>query len=156
MKILVQNGFCHKTADIGKSEMLAIFHGMASCGSFFKMHGVNPDHRCGHHAEVKVIDDGSRIPALSFGASDLLFEFLETGFNLPAGAVVFDDVFDGKSKVGTEKGDPSSFAKDPHDAHRAFESFEHDNLIKSLHLSGSAVAVDAVCFSERAVFGRER
>ena len=151
MKIFIQNGFSHKPTHIGKSEVGTTLHGMPTNRGFAKMHGVNPGHRCRHHTEMKVIDDGLWIPALSFGAADLLFEFLETGFNLPTGAIVFDDVLDGKGKVGTEESDPSSFAINPNDAHRAFESFEHDNLIKGLHFPGSAVKVDEISFCEPTV-----
>ncbi len=121
MKIFIQNGFRHKATHIGKGEVVAIFHGMASHGGFAKMHGVNPNQRCCHHAEMKVIYNGLRISALGFGTADLLFEFLETGFNLPTGAIVLNDLLDGKGKVGTEECDPSSFAVDPQNAHRAFE-----------------------------------
>ena len=124
--------------------MVATFHSMSAFRSLVKLHGVNPSDRSGHHAKVEMVDHGLGIPALGLSASDLLFELLEAGFDLPPGPVILHDLLDREGKIRAEQGDPSRFSEDPDDAHRSLERFEHDHPIEGHDLAFPAVEVDPV------------
>nr|WP_231714168.1 hypothetical protein [Desulfosarcina ovata] len=46
---------------------------------------------CGgrQHAKVQMVADGLRMTGLRVSAADVVFQFLEQGFDLPAGPIVF-------------------------------------------------------------------
>jgi len=134
--------------------MIATFHGMSTFRSLVKLHGINPSDRSGHHAEVEMVDHGLGIPALGLSASDLLFEFFEPGLDLPSGPVILHDLLDREGQIRGKQGDPSGFSKDPDNAHRSLERFEHDHPIEGHDLAGSAVEVDIVWAGQIAVLGR--
>lgn len=91
-----------------------------------------------------MVDHGLGIPALGLSASDVLFELLEPGLDLPSGSGILHDLFDREGKIRAEQGDPSGFAKDPDDTHRAFEGLESDHPFEGHDLAGSPVEVDIV------------
>lgn len=119
--------------------MIATFHCMPAFRGFVKLHGINPSYRSGHHAEVEMVDHGLGIPALGLSASDLSFELLEPGLDLPSGPVILHNLLDREGKIRGEQGDPSGFSKDPDDTYRALEGFEHDNMVDGHDLAGPAV-----------------
>ena len=75
--------------------MATIVNSVTTLWCFFKMIGIYPGNGCGHHAEVEMIGDGMWCSSLAFLAADFLFDFFEAGFDFPACAVVFDDLFNG-------------------------------------------------------------
>ena len=89
----------HQPSHIGKGEMAAAYDGMPADRSFFQPAGVNPGERGGHHTKIQVICHCHRIPVLGVGTADITLQFLETCLDLPAGTVIFDDLFNGQGQV---------------------------------------------------------
>jgi len=48
----------------------------------------------GHHAKVQVILEGMGIAGLALSTANLLFGLFESEFYFPAGALVFNNLFD--------------------------------------------------------------
>jgi hypothetical protein len=124
--------------------MVPSFDSMPTFRGFFKLHGIDPDDRCGHHRKVEVIDHRLRVSALRLRTADFPFELLEAGSNLPAGSVIFHDLLDGEGKIRGEQSDPLGFAKDPAHSDRALEGLEHKDTIESYDLPAATVEVDTV------------
>ena len=87
-KIFVESGLSDEFSHIGKSKMLSIVDSVTTLRSVFKVVSVYPCDGGGHHTEIKMIRDGMRVPGLTFSAADFLFDFFETGFDFPPGAIV--------------------------------------------------------------------
>ena len=82
---------CDEPADIGEGETGAAFDFMAALGVWRDTVCINPGHGGGHEAELEMIGDRIRRTGLAAGTADVLFDFLETGFNFPASPIVLDD-----------------------------------------------------------------
>ena len=96
-KILGQCGIGNQSSHIGESKTGSTFHDMTPLRVGLDAVGVDPGNRGGHHTEVQVIDHRMGVACLAVGTVDLLFDFLEAGFDLPARTIVFDLVCAEKS-----------------------------------------------------------
>lgn len=90
---------------------------------------INPGQGGGHQAELEMIGDRIGGTGLAAGAADLLFDLIEACLDLPAGAIVFDDLRHREVQVRSEEDHPLGFAKNPDDSHGAPQIFKHENLI---------------------------
>jgi hypothetical protein len=124
--------------------MIPAFDCMPAFGGFVKLHGIYPNDRSRHHTKIEVVDHCLGISALGLSASDLLFEFLETGLDFPSGTIILHDLLDREGQIRAEQGDPSGFAKDPDHTHRTLESLESDHPVKGHDLTDSTVEIDIV------------
>ncbi len=96
MKIITHDVFGELPADIREGVMPAPFDRMPAARRLLELHSVDPDHSDSDHAKVEMVDHRVGGSALGMRASDLLLEFLETGFDLPSSPIVLDDLVDGK------------------------------------------------------------
>jgi len=78
---------------------------------------------------MQMVHDGIGMSGLCLGAADISFKFFECSLDLPPGAIVFDDLLNGKCQVGWKKRHPLGLAIDPHDSDRRFERFKHHHTI---------------------------
>ena len=53
------------------------------------------------------------ITGLALATANLLFDFLETGFDFPPRTIVLDDLFNGQVQVSRKESNPLGFTKDP-------------------------------------------
>jgi hypothetical protein len=100
-KILGQRGIGDESSHIGEGETGSTFHDMTPLRVGLDAIGVDPGDGSGHHTEVQVIDHRMGVTCLAPSAADLLFDFLEAGFDLPTRTVVFDDLLDRERQVGS-------------------------------------------------------
>ena len=108
--------------------------------------GVAPGYGHGHHAKLEVIGDGESVAGLGALAANLLFEFLEGGFDLPPCGIELDDLFDGEVQIGGEEGQPLGAAVNPDDPYLALDGFEHGYGGVGLDGSRFSVGIDRIRF----------
>jgi hypothetical protein len=84
LKIRMQCRLGEQSAHIGEGERGATADLMCALGRLLQTIGVDPGQRGRHQAEVQMIADGVRGARLRLGTADVLFDFLEAGFDTPS------------------------------------------------------------------------
>jgi len=135
VKILTQGDLGDDVSQIREREAVAPSDFMPTFGDVFQPCPIYPGIGGCHHRKVDVIDYGMCIVGPAFAATNLLFDFLETGFYFPPRAIALDDLFNGQIQVSGKQDDPLCFTKNPDYTDRAFERFEHDHLCSSHHVA---------------------
>ncbi len=64
--------------------MAASDNGMAAFWFVFKLVGIDPGQRYGHHAEMQMIGDRMGILGLAVGATDVLLKLFIAGLDIPS------------------------------------------------------------------------
>ena len=82
-KILRDCSIGNQSSDIGKGKTGSAFQEVSPLGVGLDVIGVKPDQRHGHHTEIEVVAHRIGVTDLAPGAADLLFDFLEAGFDHP-------------------------------------------------------------------------
>jgi len=98
-----------------------------------------------------MVHNGVRVSGLCGRAANIFFEFFESRFNLPIGAVVFDNFLNRKGQVSRKKCNSPGLAIDPHDFDRTLERFEHHDTGIGYNGPGAAIKIDAVFFCKAPV-----
>ena len=91
-----------------------------------------------------MVHDRIRVSGLCFSAANISFKFFESRFNLPSGAVVFNNFLNRQSQIGRKKGYPLGFAIDPYNFDRTLERFEHHDTIIGHNGSDAAIKIDVI------------
>jgi len=86
---------------------------MPTFGGVFQSCPIDPGNGSCHHGKVDAVDHCMGITGLALAAANLLFDFLETGFDFPPRTIVPDDLFNGQVQVSRKEGNPLCFTKDP-------------------------------------------
>jgi hypothetical protein len=124
IKILAQGDLGNDAPQIGEGETVAASHFMLAFGDIFQPCRIDPRDGSCHHSEVDVIDHGMGITGLAFATADILFDFLETGFDLPPRTILLNDLFNGEFQVSGKESNPLCSTKDPDHPDRAFERLD--------------------------------
>lgn len=124
--------------------MAASDNSMAAFWFVFKLVGIDPGQRCGHHAEMQMIGDRMGLSGLAVGATDVLLELFIAGLDFPASPIPRNDLLDGQRQIGGEQSDPLVFAIDPYDPYGTFEGLEHEDLVVGHHLADLAVEIHEI------------
>jgi len=135
IKILTQGGLGNYVSQIRECETVTSSDFMPAFGDISQPCPIEPGNGSCHHGKIDVIDHGMGTMGLALATANLLFDFLETGFDFPPCTVVFDDLFNGQLQVGKKESSPLCLTKDPDYPDRAFDRLDHDHICSSRHLA---------------------
>ena len=81
-------GYC--PADIGEGERAGSPAWMEAVRSLVPIQRIDPSERHRQTTQIEMVFNSIFISALAVKCADLMFEFFETAFDLPAGGVILD------------------------------------------------------------------
>jgi hypothetical protein len=76
--------------------MAAAINGMPTGWRLFGPACIDPGDGGRQHTKVQVVADRLRMAGLRFGTADVVFQFLEQGFDFPAGTIILNDLSNGQ------------------------------------------------------------
>ena len=82
---------------------------------------IDPGQLNGHHTKIQMVGHALRIPTLTLASADFLLQLLEAGLDLPAGAIILDDLCDRYIQVRGKHRDSAGFTEHPNDPHGALQ-----------------------------------
>ena len=96
LKIRIQRCLGQNSPHVGEGETGSSSDFMSAIRHILQPIRVDPSQCGSHHTEVEMIGHCFGIASLRLCTTNLLLDLLEPGFNLPASAIVLDDLFNGE------------------------------------------------------------